>query len=291
MTIAVPSTKASFVAPMDPRFGRSPFFVVYDVDTFSHEAFQNPYASDGKDAGVHAAELMAKKGAKFVLTGNCGPDAHEALSLAGIGVIEGCSGSVYEVAEQFRSGQLDTASDPNADSGFGLTVAANSNRVGGSEPDPYSVAHRHGNMDVVSTGVVSSGSQRSDDDIDKNEELAVLRRLASHMREQIHRIEDLIGDVIGRAQRPHVNSKTVGKLVFLRKLDDAMMVQLDKIHERIWELEDDEQQDYETQAAEPHQSHPAFPRTLARWVRPRSTTASRTLETVGAHGGRDENTR
>jgi len=69
---------------------------------------------------------MAEKGVKTILTGNCGPNAYQTLSAAGIGVIVGCSGVARDVVEQFKAGQLNTAPEPNVASKFGMTDAPNS---------------------------------------------------------------------------------------------------------------------------------------------------------------------
>ncbi len=70
--------------------------------------------------GIQAAQLMAQKRVKAVLTGNCGPNAHQTLSAAGIDVVVGCSGTVSEVVERFKSGQLSAASAPNVASHAGM---------------------------------------------------------------------------------------------------------------------------------------------------------------------------
>ena len=41
----------------------------------------------GGGAGIQSAQLMADRGVKTVLTGNCGPNAHQTLSAADIEVL------------------------------------------------------------------------------------------------------------------------------------------------------------------------------------------------------------
>jgi predicted Fe-Mo cluster-binding NifX family protein len=62
---------------------------------------------------------MAQKGVKTILTGNCGPNAHQTLTAAGIEVIVGCSGTVFQSVERFKSGSLHPASAPNVASHAG----------------------------------------------------------------------------------------------------------------------------------------------------------------------------
>jgi predicted Fe-Mo cluster-binding NifX family protein len=84
------------------------------------EALQNPNVTLGGGAGIQSAQLMAEKDVAYVLTGNCGPNAHQTLSAAGIHIIVGCSGMVREAVEQFKAGALNAAGAPNVASHFGI---------------------------------------------------------------------------------------------------------------------------------------------------------------------------
>ena len=131
MKIAITSSGATLEAEVDPRFGRCAYFLIVDTDTMDFEAVENPNAALGGGAGIQSGQLIAARDVKFVLTGNCGPNAHETLSAAGIGVVPGCSGAVRHVVERFKGGQLNTASEPNVASHSGMTGAPSS-----STPQP-----------------------------------------------------------------------------------------------------------------------------------------------------------
>jgi len=136
MKIAITATGATLEATLDPRFGRCPYFVIVETDDLGFEAVPNPSAMANSGAGIQAAQLVAEKGAKFVLTGNCGPNAHQTLSAAGLGVIVGCSGSVREVVEHFKAGRYSTAEQPNVASHFGSAPASNASN--GPPPETQS---------------------------------------------------------------------------------------------------------------------------------------------------------
>ena len=121
MNIAITATEPSLDAKVDPRFGRCPYFLIVDTDTLEFEAVENANVMLGGGAGIQSAQLMAGKGVQFVLTGNCGPNAYQTLSAAGIGVIIGCSGTVADVVEQFKAGQLNAADQPSVASKFGVS--------------------------------------------------------------------------------------------------------------------------------------------------------------------------
>lgn len=123
MKIAVTATGATLESPLDPRFGRCPYFLIVETDDLQFEAVTNPNVARDSGAGIQAAQLVAEKGARFVVTGNCGPNAHQTLSAAGLGVIVGCSGTVREVVEQFKADRYTAAGQPNVAGHFGVAAA------------------------------------------------------------------------------------------------------------------------------------------------------------------------
>ena len=120
MRIAVTSTGNSLDSAVDPRFGRCPYFLFVETDDLSFEAVENPNLALGGGAGIQSAQLLADRGVTQVLTGNCGPNAYQTLSAAGIAVVVGCSGSGREVVEQWKAGQLSPVAEPNVASHFGM---------------------------------------------------------------------------------------------------------------------------------------------------------------------------
>ncbi|MGC9455195.1 MAG: NifB/NifX family molybdenum-iron cluster-binding protein [Phycisphaerae bacterium] len=120
MKVAVTATGPDLDARVDPRFGRCPYFVIVETDDLSFEAIENPNLELGGGAGIQSAQLMANRGVRHVLTGNCGPNAHQTLAAAGVGVIVGCSGSVRELVEQYKAGGFNAADQPNVSSHFGM---------------------------------------------------------------------------------------------------------------------------------------------------------------------------
>jgi len=118
--IAVTATAASLDAEVDPRFGRCLCFLVVETDDLSFEPIDNQNVSLGGGAGIQSAQLMAEKAVQYVLTGNCGPNAYRTLSAAGIGVIVGCSGSVRQAVEKFKSGAYAVADQPSVGGHFGM---------------------------------------------------------------------------------------------------------------------------------------------------------------------------
>ena len=130
MKIAISATGPNLDAEVDPRFGRCPYFIIVDPETKKFEAVDNSSAMASGGAGISAAQMIAGKGVGAVLTGNCGPNAYQTLSAAGIQVITGVSGKVKDAAEQYKLGTFATAQQPNVPGHFGM--GAGPGRGGGS---------------------------------------------------------------------------------------------------------------------------------------------------------------
>ena len=120
MKIAVTSLGESPESPIDQRFGRARFFVLYDLEseTWSvHDNKQNLKAAQG--AGIQAAQHVADLEAEAVITGHCGPKAFVTLSAAGIAVYEEASGSVQDAINAYRAGSLKPSDQSGVEAGYG----------------------------------------------------------------------------------------------------------------------------------------------------------------------------
>jgi predicted Fe-Mo cluster-binding NifX family protein len=120
MKIGVSSTGTTLDSALDPRFGRCKCFIVVDSESLEFEAVANVAGSLGGGAGIRAAQILAERGVKAVLTGNCGPNAFTTLSAANIQVITGCGGTVKEAIAAFESGSLRSAKEPSVESHHGM---------------------------------------------------------------------------------------------------------------------------------------------------------------------------
>jgi predicted Fe-Mo cluster-binding NifX family protein len=100
-------------APLDPRFGRAPRFLVFETETSAFEIVDNQAGVDAAHgAGVQAAETLARLGVKVVVTAHCGPKALAVLARAGIEVYNTDARTVAEAIAAYRSGAL-AAAEPS----------------------------------------------------------------------------------------------------------------------------------------------------------------------------------
>jgi len=120
MKICVSATADNLEAQIDPRFGRCLYLIVVDSETMQFEAIPNLAAGATGGAGIQAAQTIADKGVKVVITGNVGPNAFGALSAAGIEILTGASGTVREVVEKFKKGELKRTGSPTVGGHFGM---------------------------------------------------------------------------------------------------------------------------------------------------------------------------
>ncbi len=106
MKIAFTATNKDLSAPMDPRFGRAPMFLIYETETEAFSAIENAFADAGQGAGTRAAETVARAGVVSIVTGDCGPKAFNVLKQAGVKVYSAKAMSIAEALAAFKAGKL-----------------------------------------------------------------------------------------------------------------------------------------------------------------------------------------
>jgi predicted Fe-Mo cluster-binding NifX family protein len=113
--IAVTSEGPSLDDQIDPRFGRAAGFVVVDPVTMDTQYIDNGRSQVmAQGAGIQAAELIARAGVNGLLTGYVGPKAFQALTAAGIKVVQNLEGlTVRAAVERFKNGQVEMAQAAN----------------------------------------------------------------------------------------------------------------------------------------------------------------------------------
>jgi predicted DNA-binding protein (UPF0251 family)/predicted Fe-Mo cluster-binding NifX family protein len=113
--IAVSAEGPNLDDALDPRFGRAAGFLMVNPQTLEHEYVDNGASQAmAQGAGIQAAEIVARAGAKVVLTGYVGPKAFQALRAAGINIIQNLQNlTVREAIERYTSGKVEMATGPN----------------------------------------------------------------------------------------------------------------------------------------------------------------------------------
>ena len=179
MKIAITAVGSNLDAEVDPRFGRCRYFIIADPETMKFKAVDNSSAMSAGGAGISAAQAIADTGVEAVLTGNCGPNAYQVLSPAGIQVITGVSGKVRDVIKGYRSGKFQTTTQANVPDHFGIKGAMDKGMGRGKgfgmsspaspEPQPENTKQE---LELLKTQSQAMGQQLNDiqrriDELDK----------------------------------------------------------------------------------------------------------------------------
>lgn len=114
-TVAISASGNDLDACVEPRFGRTRFFILVDPATEDWEPVDNiPNLSSLLDVGILTAKTLTKnRMVETVVTGHCGPKAFKELKEAGVKVFLNARGSLRHVLNKLRLGELKEASGPN----------------------------------------------------------------------------------------------------------------------------------------------------------------------------------
>ncbi len=126
MKICVTAVADQLDSQVDPRFGRSQYFVIVDPATMAFEAMPNEAMNAPGGAGIQAAQTIVNKGVDVVISGNMGPNAFQVLSAAGVKIATGAYGTVKDAIELYQAGKLTEAGTATvaAHAGMGAGVGA-----------------------------------------------------------------------------------------------------------------------------------------------------------------------
>lgn len=109
MKIVFTTQGPSWDDSMDPRFGRTQFFLVYDDQSEEIEVFDNSdVQNEAHGAGPRTAQKLAEFGANVLITGNGpGGNAARALETTGIEIYVGAGDlTVKQAHEAYKNGEL-----------------------------------------------------------------------------------------------------------------------------------------------------------------------------------------
>ncbi len=116
MKIAVSCTTNSPDAMVDSRFGRAPYFAIYDTATHNFDFLDNQHTLNSPSgAGVQSAQHVVNANVSALLTGHCGPKAFKAMTTARITIYTNVSGSLIDAVAACENGELVEASEADVD--------------------------------------------------------------------------------------------------------------------------------------------------------------------------------
>jgi predicted Fe-Mo cluster-binding NifX family protein len=143
------------------------------------ESVENPARSAAGGAGIQAAQFIVERGAQAVLTGNVGPNAFDVFRAADVPVYLSGEGTVRQVVEAYKAGQLSDAGGANVQAHAGMGMGRGRGMGMGmgrrrSAPTPQAQAPQ------------AKSSASSD------EEVASLKEMVGDLRQQLAQVMDRI---------------------------------------------------------------------------------------------------
>jgi predicted Fe-Mo cluster-binding NifX family protein len=115
MKIAISTTGKTLDSPVEPRFGRSPGYILFDTDTQDLQYLDNAAQQRlAQGAGIQAAQMVIDAGAEALITGQVGPKAAQVLDQSKIRIYGAAGGTVREAIDALTENRLNPLSADDA---------------------------------------------------------------------------------------------------------------------------------------------------------------------------------
>lgn len=120
MKIAVSANGKDMDSQVNPRFGRSSGFVVYDTENGKVVYLDNSKnLALPQGAGIQTASMIADTGAEVLISGQIGPKAAQALSRSNVRLYFCSGGTIKEAIEAFQQNRLEPLTEDKVQAGPG----------------------------------------------------------------------------------------------------------------------------------------------------------------------------
>jgi predicted Fe-Mo cluster-binding NifX family protein len=107
MKITVSARGRTLESEMDPRFGRSAGFVLFDTETDQTAYLDNSTQMGlAQGIGIKTAQMIADAGTNVLITGQMGPKAAQVLSRSGIKIYMCTTGTVQGAIQALERNEL-----------------------------------------------------------------------------------------------------------------------------------------------------------------------------------------
>lgn len=112
--IAICSSGDSMDSMVDGRFGRCPYFILWDREKTEHKALTNMGLDLNRGAGTGLAQELLNQGVGIVICSRIGPKAFTVLNKAGIKIFSSNEGvTVATALEKYQAGELEPLETAN----------------------------------------------------------------------------------------------------------------------------------------------------------------------------------
>lgn len=106
MKIAIPVDEKSLESNVCVSFGRTPYFLIYDVNTNESVFLDNSGIASTGGAGIKAAQTIVDHKVNILLTPRCGENATDVLKAAEIKIYKTITVSVQDNIDACMAGKL-----------------------------------------------------------------------------------------------------------------------------------------------------------------------------------------
>ncbi len=114
MKIAMPVESKSMDNNVYQSFGRSPYFLIYDLQSKESVYVDNSAATSQGGAGIKAAQTIVDSGANVLITPRCGENAADVIKSANIKIYKSVVGSINENIKALEEERLSILQDIHA---------------------------------------------------------------------------------------------------------------------------------------------------------------------------------
>ena len=106
MKIAIPVDEKTLESNVCVSFGRTPYFLIYDVETKESIFIDNSAAASTGGAGIKAAQIIVDNKASALLTPRLGENAADVLKPTEIKIYKTTTASAKDNIDAFIAGKL-----------------------------------------------------------------------------------------------------------------------------------------------------------------------------------------
>lgn len=106
MKIAIPVNDKSIGAGVCQSFGRTPYFLIHDIETKENTFSENSAAKSRGGAGIKAAQTIVDNKVGALIVPRCGENAAQVLNASDIKLFKTINGSVEDNIKAYVDGEL-----------------------------------------------------------------------------------------------------------------------------------------------------------------------------------------
>jgi len=108
MIFMISSEGETLDSQVNARFGRTPYFIRYNLEDQTWEAYSNQAVNQRGGAGVAASQFLVDHDVTVAISGRFGPNAYQVLKSAGIKMMafDDSSMTISEAIDAFANEQL-----------------------------------------------------------------------------------------------------------------------------------------------------------------------------------------